>query len=121
MKFNNPQEMYDLLQACHGGEENSEGLTYEEQFQEFQNMTEEETFGTWDWDYYQCGNDLFCYEYTHNNTLDNKTYVFYFYDDGSDTIEDDEVFGSPEEAFDSTIDYGFLNAIAGILGKDPIK
>ena len=121
MKFNNYQEMYDLLQQCHGGGENLKGFTHEKYIEKLMDMSEEETFGTWYWDCYQCGDNLFCSEYTHNNKVDGKTYVFYFYDDDSDTIEDDEVFDSEEEAFDSTIDYGFLNALADMLGKDPIK
>ena len=79
------------------------------------------TFGEWGTDHYQCGDNLFCFEVNHSNTVDGKEHVFYFYDDNSDTIEDDKIYGSVDEAFEAGIDYDFLNAIATMLGKDPIK
>jgi hypothetical protein len=131
MKFNNYQEMYDMLQACHGcmgedyDEEDYDEKDYcEDLYEELFKMSQESedsTFGSWSGDWYERNDGRFCYEYTHNNKVDGKTYVFKFFDDGSDTIKDDMVFDSEDEAFDSTIDYGFLNAIAAMLGKDPIK
>jgi hypothetical protein len=117
-EFMSPQEMYDYIQSFHGGQGEYD---YEDVMEEIMNMSEEETFGEWWDDYYQCGNNLFCAEYIHNNNVDGKTHVFSFYSDGSDTKEDDKVFGSADEALESTIDYDFLNKIAELVGKDPIK
>jgi hypothetical protein len=120
MKFKNYQEMYNMLQACHGGKGN-----HDEVFQTLYQMCIEDeasTFGLWSRDHYQCGHgDMFCTEYSHTNNVDGKEHVFGFYSNNSDTIETDKVFLNAEEAFESTIDYDFLNAIAKMLGKDPIK
>ena len=73
-KFNNPQEMYDLLQACHGcmGED-YEGEDYcEDVYQELFKMSQESedsTFGSWSGDWYDRTDGRFCYEYTHNNKV----------------------------------------------------
>jgi hypothetical protein len=53
--------------------------------------------------------------------MTGKEHIFKFYDDNSDTIEDDKIYGSADEAFEAGIDYDFLKAIAAMLGKDPIK
>jgi hypothetical protein len=129
MKFNNYQEMYAAIQACHGGnyweDEDGDEWGYEELMAEIFATEDAEgpeaTFGSWSCDTYQCGNNLFCNEYTHNNSVDGKTHVLYFYEDESDTIEEDKVFDSEEKAFNSTIDYDFLNALTPMFGKDHIK
>lgn len=120
MKFKNYQEMYNLLQACHGGNGD-----HDEIFQTLYQMSIEDeasTFGLWGRDHYQCGHgNMFCIEYSHSNNVDGKEHVFRFYSDNSDTIKNDEVYANAEEAIDSTLDYDFLNALAKELGIDPIK
>lgn len=115
-KFNSYQEMYDFVQSYHGGKGDPLKL-----LQMFEQMEEEETFGWWDYDGYQCGNDLSCDELTHYNNVDGKTHVFYFYSDGSDTVKDDKVFADTEDALDATVDYDFLDDIAKELGVDSPK
>ena len=102
MKFTNYQEMYDMLQACHGGKGD-----HNEVFQTLLQMSVEDeasTFGIWGADYYQCGHgDMFCYAYCHTNTVDGKEHVFRFYSDNSDTIKNDQAYDDAEEAFWSTL------------------
>ena len=116
MKFNNYQEMYAVVRSCHG-------KIHEPECKKFlEKICQADEFGTWSWDCYQCGHgNLFCYEYSHVNSVDGKTHVFYFRTDGTDTIDSEDVFDTEEEALESTIDYDFLNALAEELGVDPIK
>jgi hypothetical protein len=116
MKFNNYQEMYAAVRAWHG-------KINEEDCKEFlEEIYQADEFGTWSWDCYQCGpGSLFCYEYSHTNSVDGKTHVFYFRTDGTDTIDSEDTFDTEEEALESTIDYDFLNTIAAMSNKDPIK
>lgn len=102
MKFNNYQEMYDTLQACHGGKGD-----HDEVFRTLYQMSIEDeasTFGLWGRDHYQCGHgNMFCTEYSHTNTVTGKEHVFRFKSDNSDTIQNDRVYEDAEEAFWSTL------------------
>ena len=102
-RFNNYNEMYDALRSYHGTD------NYKKLTKYLFSLDEKDAFGNWRWDTYQCGNNRFCDEYTHENTVIGKTYVFYFYSDHSDTIKDDKIYNCIDSSFyDSLI---FRNSI----------
>lgn len=111
MKFSNYQEMYDMLQACHGDYKKAFAVAQELVDLSWKGTDADsaKTFGEWGMDHYQCGDNLFCLEVSHSNNVTCKEHVFKFYDDDSDTVEDDKIYGSEDEAFEASIDYDFLN------------
>ena len=119
MKFNNYQEMYDLLQQCHGGKINDEGLNHVETVNMFSKMGSENTFGKWLYDDFMY-DDVACTEYRHWNEVDGKTRVFIFYEDGSDTINDDEVI-EPRKKVTESVAYDLVDDLASDFNIDLIN
>ena len=108
-KFNTCEELYDFVRAYHGGTGDSHALGHE--LYTLSKDNPEPYFGEWGMDYgVGVGDDdnLHWWALTHSNMVDGCEYEFYFFEDGSDTIYDDEVDEEPiyerpdlaEEAFD---------------------
>lgn len=108
MKFKNYQEIYNELQACHGGKGD-----YNKLLNKLEQLEVNEGYGVWQADIFQNGpgNSFMC-EILHFNYIERKIFVFRFCTNNTDTIEDDEVWN---ECTDFHIDFDAMAAKAAML------
>ena len=92
-KFNTYQELYDLVRSYHGGKGDSHALGQE--LYELSKDDPDTYFGYWGMDFGCDYRGVHWWALNHSNIVDGREYEFYFYEDNSDTIYDDEVDEEP--------------------------